>query len=319
MLNFHRINSSENTVMRKLILLFASLFTMVLQISASPVRAQQWVSPTGSDANACTTTAPCATFQRAINVGASQINCLGSGSYGPVTITTSLTIDCGAGNVGNVIVSGGSNFAITITGSGITVILRHLALNGLGTAAAGIVATIGFTGRTLIVEDCMVHGFAGSGIAFAPSNARGLLQVSNSQIFQNATGIAVAPINNNIASTTLSRVELVANSQNGLSLTGDGVVAGTMRDSIVGENAGNGIVANTSQVFFTVEQSSIIANLANGINVTSSGSNLTVTASTIGANGTGVKATAGSIVSFGNNSLNGNGSDGAFTSTISLK
>jgi hypothetical protein len=305
--------------MKKVVLLCVWLCAMALSFSVSPVRAQQWVGPNGSDANACTETAPCATFQRAINVGASQINCLASGSYGPVTIQTSLTIDCGAGNVGNVVVSGGGNFAITITGSGITVILRHLALNGLGTAAGGIVATTGFTGGTLIVEDCMVHGFASSGIAFAPSNARGLLQVSNSQIFQNATGITIAPINGNIASTTLSGVELVANSQNGLSFAGDGVVAGTMRNSIVGENAVDGIVANTRQVFFTVEESSIIANLSKGIDVISPGSNLTVTASTIGANGTGVQATAGSIVSFGNNSLNGNGIDGNFTSTISLR
>jgi hypothetical protein len=45
-----------------------------------------------------------------------------------------------------------------------------------------------------------------------------------------------------------------------------------------------------------------------------------VTASTISANGTGVNAAGGgAIVSFSNNTLNGNGSDGAFTSMISLK
>ena len=60
--------------MRKFILLCASLAAMVLLISASPVRAQNvlWVSATGNDASACTTAAPCATFQGAFNKGLIQ-------------------------------------------------------------------------------------------------------------------------------------------------------------------------------------------------------------------------------------------------------
>ena len=92
-----------------------------------------------------------------------------------------------------------------------------------------------------------------------------------------------------------------------------------MRNSLVASNAADGLQSAASQVFFTVEESSIIANLSNGIHTTSAGSNLNVTASTVSANGTGIKATSGFIVSFGNNTLNGNGSDGAFTSTTSLK
>ena len=75
---------------------------MMLVISASPVRAQStlWVSATGNDASACNQTAPCLTFQGAINKGnVAQINCLTSGSYGAFTVTASITIDCGAGNI----------------------------------------------------------------------------------------------------------------------------------------------------------------------------------------------------------------------------
>jgi len=307
-------------IMRKLVLLCASLFAMVLLFSASPIMAQQWVSPTGSDANACTPTAPCATFQRAINVGASQINCLGSGSYGPVTITTSLTIDCGAGNVGNIVSSSASGITIT-TSAAATIILRHLALNGLsGTAFLnGIDAETFFSG-TLIVEDCMVHGYHGGfGIFFIPTSGRGLLQVSNSQVFDNATGVEVLPASSQIASVTLNKVELVANAVDGLSLSGSGVVAGTMRDSVVGENGNTGVFAQAGQVFFTIEESSIVDNLVNGIRTNSAGSAIKVGASTIGGNGTGVLATAGSIVSFGNNQISDNGSDGTFTSTKALK
>jgi hypothetical protein len=290
----------------------------MLLIFASPVRAQNalWVSTTGNDANACNQFAPCRTFQGAINKGnVAQINCLGSGDYGTVEITASITIDCGSGNVGRIV----SNFvAISIfAGSAVNVVLRHLNLNGLGSATGGIVAQGSLAG-SLTIEDCTVQGYTVA-ISFLPSSGRGLLQVSNSQIINNAFGIAVAPSNGQIASVILNRVEISGNSGNGLTFSGTGVVAGTMRGSLVASNGIQGVVSSASQVFFTIEGSSIIANLANGIFANTAGSNLNVTASTISGNGTGIIALAGSIVSFGDNTLNGNATDGTFTSTTTLK
>ena len=312
--------------MRKIILLCTSLFAMVLLTSASPVLAQNvlWVSNTGNDANTCGATAPCASFQGAINKGnVVQINCLTSGTYGAVTITASITIDCGTGNIGDVNVFSGN--AITInTGSTATIVLRHLNVNGLGTNSSEVGIDAGdsssFFGGTLIVEDCMIHGFHnGFGIAFLPTGGRGFLQVSNSQIFDNIGGIAVQPSSGQIASVTLNRVEVVGNTATGVGFSGAGVVAGTMRDSVVGENGSLGIVAQASQVFFTVEESSIVNNLSVGIQTASAGSAVKVGSSTIGGNGTGVLASSGSIVSFGDNHVSDNGSDGNFTSTTALK
>jgi hypothetical protein len=307
--------------MRKLIVLCTTLCVIALLISASPVQAQNvmFVSPSGNDANACSQTSPCQTFQGAINKGnVAQINCLGSGLYGSVTITASITIDCGTGNVGNIVNSSAAPITINTSAAAI-IVLRHLALDGLGANGGnGIYANSFFSG-TLIVEDCMIHGFAnGNGIFFNPSSGRGLLQVSNSEIFGNLNGIVVAPASNQIGSVTLNRVELVGNSNIGLGFAG-GVVAGTMRDSVVGSNGGDGVTAQSSQVFFTVEESSIVDNLVNGIHTNSAGSAIKVGASTIGGNGTGVLASSGSIVSFGNNQISDNGSDGTFTSTKALK
>jgi len=56
---------------------------------------------------------------------------LTSGNYGSATITGSLTIDCGTGNIGTVSVTGSNDFAIEInTASAATIVLRHLSLNG---------------------------------------------------------------------------------------------------------------------------------------------------------------------------------------------
>ncbi len=307
--------------MRKIILLCASLFTMALLFLASPVRAQNvaWVSANGSGTT-CSETSPCATFATAIATGASQINCLGSGHYGTITITTSLTIDCGAGNVGNIASSSTSAITINTTGAA-TIILRHLALNGLSTGSLiHEVDALSFFSGTLIVEDCMIHGYHGGvGITFQPQSGRGLLQVSNSESFDNVAGISVLPASGQIASVTLNKVELVANLLYGLLFNLSGVVAGTMRDSVIGENGSVGVLAQAGQVFFTVEESSIVDNLVNGIQTNSAGSAIKVAASTIGGNGTGVRASAGSIVSFGDNHMSDNGSDGTFTSTKALQ
>jgi hypothetical protein len=111
----------------------------------------------------------------------------------------------------------------------------------------------------------------------------------------------------------------VGNSGDGLLLDGGGVVAGTMRNSVVGENGVSGVVAIASQVFFTVEESSIVANLVNGIQTNSANAIVNVGSSTIGGNGTGVKAIAGQIISFGNNQMSVNAVNGTFTSTVALQ
>jgi hypothetical protein len=308
--------------MRKLILLCASLCSMVLLFSANPAQALQvlWVASNGSDANNCFVTSPCATFQGAINKGSVvKINCLNSGDYGAFTITASITIDCGAGNIGNVNTLSVS--AITInTSSAATIVLRHLALDGLGSNSFvdGILAAP-FASGTLVVEDCTIQGFAtGEGIVFEPSAGRGSLQVSDSRIFNNNNGILVKPTNNQIASVTLNRVELTQHLANGLILDG-AVVAGTMRDSVVGANQVDGVLAQANQVFFTVEQSSIVANLTAGIQTFSAGSVVNVAASTIGGNGTGVLPSHGSLISFGDNHMSANGANGNFTSTTALR
>ena len=56
-----------------------------------------WVSGVGDDVNPCSRTAPCKTFAGAISKTATngEINCLDPGGFGAVTITKSITIDCG--------------------------------------------------------------------------------------------------------------------------------------------------------------------------------------------------------------------------------
>jgi hypothetical protein len=312
--------------MRKLMLLCAWLCAMAFVVPGGLAQAQTiaWVGPTGSDSNSCAETAPCATFAGAIEKGGiAQINCLGSGNYGAlnsttVSITGSIVIDCGAGNVGEMTTNGG-NPAINInTSAAASIVLRHLSLNGGGGNAYGI-SEQNFGSGTLIIENCAIYGFTGgAAIYFVSSSGRGMLQVSDSQLSGNGYGIYIYPTSGQITSVVLNRDELFGNGD-GLVFDGPGVVAGTMRQTLVDANSNNGVVAGSGQVFFTIEESSIMNNLRYGIEVDSSGTLVNVGASTIGGNGTGVISFGGSIISFGNNQMSANGTNGAFTSTAVLQ
>jgi len=96
---------------------FVFLLGAALLISAipiAPVQAQAtrtWVSGVGDDANPCSRIAPCKTFAGAISktLAGGEIDCLDPGGFGAVTITKSITIDCGAGQVGSILAAGTSS------------------------------------------------------------------------------------------------------------------------------------------------------------------------------------------------------------------
>jgi hypothetical protein len=314
----------ERIMTRLMLLLCAGLCGLTFVVPATTAQAttmRTWVSSSGSDTTpgTCTQAAPCLSFAHAVSQTSTggEIDCLSGGDYGPVTITGSITIDCGEGNVGLLEPNGSTATIIINVSSAATVILRHLSLNGFGANAIGIY-TIDFPSGTVVVEHCQIVGFSGgmngAGIYFTPSSGRGTLEVSDTVVDDNYVGIfAVANASTVTASVVLDGVKLNDNSF-GLALEGTGVIAGTLRHSVAAENSVDGITATASQVYFTVEESSIVDNLSYGItSPMSPGVMMEVGASTIGGNGTGVSAAAGSVYTFGNNQFSANGSNGSFT------
>jgi hypothetical protein len=306
--------------MRKLILLGASLsaIAFIVVTPAQAANTRSFVASNGSDSNACTQAAPCLTFAQALtqtSVGG-EIDCLTGGDYGPITITASITIDCAPGNVGGIDVGANSNaISINLSAAGV-VNLRNLSLNGFGASNNVGISTIsnGFpNGSQLYVQHLSIQGMSVA-IFFAPTGARGLIELSDAAINNNGAGINVSLNSGSIASVVFDGVKIAGTLADGWTISGPGTIAGVLRDSVVAESNGNGVVANVSgSVFLTVEESSIVDNVAKGITAIGAGVNLEVGGSTISGNGTGVSAAAGSIFSFGNNQLSANGADGAFT------
>src|ERR1700750_1037965 len=84
----------------------ALLAVGVLLIFSSSAMAQAtrtWISGVGDDVNPCSRTAPCKTWAGAISKTAAggEIDCLDPGGFGSVTITKSITLDCGEGKGGS--------------------------------------------------------------------------------------------------------------------------------------------------------------------------------------------------------------------------
>jgi hypothetical protein len=299
---------------------FAAIsFAIVLQATSAHAQATRtWVSGTGDDANPCTRTAPCKTFAGAISKTApsGEIDCLDPGGFGAVTITKSITIDCSA-TLGSVLAA--LTNGININGTGITVNLRGLSINGVGNGLIGINF---IAGNALNLDNVNVMNFnAGSatGILFAPNTANSILQVNNSYITVNGIapstggGIALQPAAGGSAVVVISNSRINANSDGVKANSTNGIVVMTVRDSTLAHNRGNGIVAaSVRTIAIMVERDTISANFQNGILASGGGSLVRISNSSIFANVVnGVAAAGGGVVhSYKNNAINGNVVDG---------
>src|SRR5882672_2231991 len=130
--------------------------------SAEAQATRTWVSGVGDDANPCSRTAPCKTFAGAISKTAAggEIDALDPGGFGALTITKSITLDGGGGQVASVLVSGTNGIVIS-AGAADTITLRNLRINGIGSGINGVQY---LAGAALIVENCDIFGFTANGI-----------------------------------------------------------------------------------------------------------------------------------------------------------
>jgi hypothetical protein len=293
---------------------------LVLALQAAPARAQAtrtWVSGVGDDANPCTRTAPCKTFAGAISktVASGEIDCLDPGGFGALTITKSITIDCGA-TLGSVLAAGTNGF--NINGANITVNLRNLSINGAGTGLIGINF---ISGNSLTLTNVSVMNFnAGSaiGVLFAPNAANTVLEVNNSVITSNGLapttggGIVVQPAVGGNAEVVISDSRIENNSDAVRANSTSGTVIMTVRESTLANNRGSGINSIAGNgILIMLDRDTISNNFQNGVISSGGNSMVRINASAISGNGTGVSSAAGGVVrSYKNNAINGNAVDG---------
>jgi hypothetical protein len=99
-----------------------------------------------------------------------------------------------------------------------------------------------------------------------------------------------------------------------------GIIKGTISDSVVSGNTENGITAisSGSSVLFVTDQTKVTNNAAAGLFASGGGTGILARNTTVFDNGIGLDAASGAgLISYGNNSVAGNTTNGAFTATVS--
>ena len=299
--------------------------------NGDPPNSRTWVSATsGSDSNPCTRTSPCLTFAAALaqTPAGGEIDVLDPGDFGPVTITKSLSIYGDASGVADTTTSSGTSGIVISAGSSDVISLHGLVFDGVN--ASGASGVVFFSGARLNISRCVFQGFTTSGMTLSPGTGSAtttLLAVQESTILNNATGILIQPTGSIAANVTLRRLRIDNNIGEGLRIDGTGgtgAITAAITDSTASFNASNGIDAVSGPGNATVDIMRVVAasNGSAGIqsNQSSGGTaSATVGSSVLYANAIGVQAAGGaSLLSYGNNQVTGNASNGSFTGAAGL-
>jgi hypothetical protein len=286
-----------------------------------------WVSHTGNSNNAsfgCTIQNPCDTFATALGETSAggEIHCLDDGFFGAfgmvVNITQSITIDC-AGHLA--MLATGNSTAIIINGAGVVVKLRNLTITGNQNTTPGVSIQ---NAALVIIENCLISGFNGSGSAgISATNANSLqLNITDTLLTNNSNGILILPTGSGTTGFAFERIRVENNPTQGIDVNGlsaTGAITGLIRDSVV-TGSGTGIAAittpNNSSVVVSLDHTNVANNSVVGIS-SIDGAAVILNNSTIQTNGTGLNANnGGAIFSYGNNPINGNQPGGIGTVPI---
>ena len=295
------------------LLAFTLAFTSLAQAQAT----RTWVSGVGDDVNPCSRTAPCKTWAGAISKTATggEIDALDPGGFGTLTITKSILVDGTNGQgFGSTLNSGGINgFVINDSLSGTPntakVTLRNLSINGAGTTL-GLNGIRFIAGKELVVENVTIMNQSGIGIdvslnAAVAGNQRAFLR--NVSIHR-CTGAGVKFANAAVGSGISGTLDNVTVTQSGPGLRADTNSKVFAKNSTFSNNTGNGVEILAGSFGAEIDSCLIHSNTTNGISVAAGTSR--IANNYVNNNITsGVNVTGGTIASYGDNKINGNGTD----------
>jgi hypothetical protein len=282
---------------------------------ATPAFAQRvFVAAQGSDANPCSFALPCRTFQHAHDVAAAggEIDVLDPAGYGALTISKAISIQ-GHGFAG--ISAPGGRSGITINAAATDAVsLNGLLIEGSRAGQAGITFN---SGRSLVVESCVVRNMVRTGLEFLSSaTTLQTLAVSNSYFNDNGvSGIGIGTRSSGAITAAIGGTELSGNAVTGLDVDGTGgtgPLSVAVADSVAEINDSRGFLVESatghSASSLTLTRTTASGN---GVGVQANGPNATLrlAQSTVAGNGTGYFVSTGTIFSYGDNALEDNGSN----------
>lgn len=300
-----------NKLRSPLRILVLCLFSLSLFSIAQAQRTFTYVAADGSDTSPCTISQPCRTFAVAHRktVAGGEIIAVDSASYGPVTITKSISIVAPLSVYAEVATTNALGNAITINaGPSDTVVLRNLNIINHRSGQTGIEFT---AGGSLSVEKCVIDGFADTGISVVNRNPEnGLARVLISEtIVRNNGGAGASIASPNGEGRTEAVVDRSLFEKNRLpGLGGSQGAIITVRNSIASGNGLYGFYAAFAGTKMSVENCSASNNNGGGI-VAFENSVMRVSNSTVNENnGPGLLNSENRALfeSRGNNTVRGN-------------
>jgi hypothetical protein len=295
--------------------LLVTLIAATFSLEASAQAALTWVSTTGTDSGTCSRAAPCRTFSYAQGQTAAggEISVVDSGTYAGVNIFKSITLSAPAGVNAVVSPTGTNHTTIDIyAGAGDAVTLRNLNIvNNNPNAVYGI----GFnSGAELTLEGCRVSGFNGNGVNVVSISPSTRVYVRNSVIRNNSNvGLKLMAGGSGVVRATVSATVLEKNTTGVMALANTDV---TVRDSTASDNTTTGFETGNTSARMMLEN--CVAS-GNGNGLASTQGTLRASSTTVVHNTTGLLPAWGQLVSFGNNRVHGNGTNGTFSSTVALQ
>ncbi len=282
-----------------------TVVAMVLAMAglAEAQATRTWVSGVGDDANPCSRTAPCKTFAGAISKTAAggEISVLDPGGFGAVTITKAISIVADGSEGG--ILSAGTHAVVVNAGVNDVVTLRGLVINGAGTGLNGIRY---LAGKELHVERCSIEGVTGDGIDVSLAT-NGLLHLRDVSMSRVAVAGVDLSSTTGVASAVIDRLHMTGGQY--------GVRVGlrslaTVRDCLVSATTVTAVKveggAREPQSIATLEGCSLIGN-AEAVEVGPGLAVVRLAGNLITDNTVGLSHVAGSLLSFGDNRIHGNG------------
>jgi len=292
------------------------LALFALSIAASSALAQvprTFVASYGNDANSCSLAMPCRGFAAALakTEVKGEVIVLDSAGYGPAAITQSVSIIAPAGVYAGITVSSG--VGVAINGSYIRVVLRNLAINGLG-GAVGVQLQ---QPAEVHVYECEISNLV-TGIEVAAAGAASNLYVRSTLVRGALNAI-------HIDGNSTFEIDDSRLLENGDGIRVDSGGSGSIRHTTIAASTGTGVYLNSTAagtgVALTIEDT-LIADIAfDGVSASvdpSAGSvRVDIARSTLTRNFYGVSAFAGSppsraAVSVNDSTISQNRADGLF-------
>jgi hypothetical protein len=281
--------------------------------TANAQATRTWVSGVGDDANPCSRTAPCKTFAGAISKTAAggEIDCLDPGGFGAVTITKSITIDCGTFPGG--ILSSLTNGVIVNAGVNDRVVLRNLVINGAGNGLNGIRF---LAGRELVCDRCVIQQVTTVGIDVSKT-AFGVLYVKNSVFIGMPTAIRMSTTSSFVLAM-IDNSHFFGMTTNGVQTNSSGAVA-NVSNSVFENIGGAALLASTSGAIINADRN-ILANNTTGVNASISGATIRLSDNYLNDNTTGINVVAGAtFLSANNNKIVGGTAGSNPTGSYTIK